>query len=125
MAVTPTASRENGADQSNSSSVSTTMLRRGGSATGQATGVRLGATNVVVEAVQYQGGAGVIGAEAELVGQGRVWVLSAGQVTVGTWRRSSASDPGQLIGTDGTPIVLAPGPTWVELPDVSYPITIP
>ena len=90
-----------------------------------ASGVRLGATNVVVEAVQYQGGAGVIGAEAELVGQGRVWVLSAGQVTVGTWRRSSASDPGQLIGTDGTPIVLAPGPTWVELPDVSYPITIP
>ena len=89
-----------------------------------ASGARLGATNVVIQAVRYRGGAGVIGAEAELVGSGKVWVLSGGVVTTGTWQRSDASDPGHLVDGSGAPIVLAPGTTWVELPDAAYPVTV-
>lgn len=89
-----------------------------------ASGVRLGATNVVIQAVRYQGGAGVIGAEAQLVGSGKVWVLSQGTVTTGTWQRSDANDPGRLLDANGAPIVLAPGPTWVELPDTTYGVTV-
>jgi hypothetical protein len=74
--------------------------------------------------VRYQGGAGVIGAEAQLVGSGKVWVLTGGTVTTGTWQRSGPDDPGHLVDAAGAPITLAPGSTWVELPDLGYPVTV-
>jgi hypothetical protein len=42
-------------------------------------------------------------------------VLRDGKLVTGTWRRPAASDPVQVLGTDGEPIPLHTGPTWVEL----------
>jgi hypothetical protein len=50
-----------------------------------------------------------------LTGTGRVWVLRDGKVVVGTWRRSAAGSPMQLLGADGGPLPLHPGRTWIEL----------
>ncbi len=89
-----------------------------------ASGARLQATNVVIEAVHYQGGAGVIGAEADLTGSGKAWVLSRGRVMLCTWRRTLPDAPGELVDAQGGVVHLAPGNTWVELPDTSYSVAI-
>jgi hypothetical protein len=86
--------------------------------------VRLAAQNVVVLFVQYAGGAGEEGAEAELVGTGQAWVFTSGKVIKGTWSRPDKEKPARLLDARGGEIRLTPGQTWVELPDVSYAVTV-
>ncbi len=87
-------------------------------------GTQIAPKNVVILPVTYQGGLGEIGAEAELVGQGTAIVLRGGTETDGTWVRPDKTKPMQLRDAAGAPIKLVPGSTWVELPDVSYPIDV-
>jgi Protein of unknown function (DUF3048) N-terminal domain/Protein of unknown function (DUF3048) C-terminal domain len=86
--------------------------------------VRLAPQNVVVMSVQYAGGAGVEGAEAELTGTGNALVFTGGKEIKGTWSRPDKAKPAQLLTTSGAVIRLTPGQTWVELPDVSYSVTV-
>jgi hypothetical protein len=88
-----------------------------------ASGVTLTTPNVVVMFAQYAGGVGVEGAEAALTGSGSAWVFSAGRVMKGTWNRPDKTRPALLVDAHGHAIVLTPGPTWVELPDVSYTVS--
>jgi Protein of unknown function (DUF3048) N-terminal domain/Protein of unknown function (DUF3048) C-terminal domain len=53
--------------------------------------------------------------DVDVIGEGTAWVLRDGKLVTGTWRRPAASDPVQVLGTDGEPIPLHTGPTWVEL----------
>jgi hypothetical protein len=87
-------------------------------------GAQIAPKNVVVLPVVYQGGVGVIGAEAQLVGNGTVQVFTNGRVIQGTWTRPDVEQPMKLTAADGKPIKLTPGQTWVELPDVSYAIEV-
>lgn len=94
-----------------------------------ATGVQLGATNVVIQQVRYVGGVRSgpkqgFGAEAQLTGSGKGWVLTNGRAIPATWKRASGSDPGEWVDASGATITLAPGTTWIELPEPSYPISI-
>jgi hypothetical protein len=82
--------------------------------------VRLAATNVVVMFVQYAGGVGAEGAEAELTGTGKLMVFTGGKQITGTWSRPDKEKPAKLLNAEGGLIKLRPGQTWVELPDVSY-----
>ena len=82
--------------------------------------VRLAAKNVVVMFVQYTGGVGAEGAEAEMTGSGKLMVFTGGKQINGTWSRPDKSQGAKLLNASGTEIRLAPGQTWVELPDVSY-----
>jgi hypothetical protein len=87
-------------------------------------GVRLSAKNVVVMFVNYLGGAGVEQSEAQLTGSGTAWVFTGGKEIKGTWTRPDKNKPARYLDAQGRAIRLAPGPTWVELPDVSYPVTV-
>jgi len=89
-----------------------------------AAGVRIAAPNVVVLFVHYKGGAGVEGSEAQLVGQGDATVFTDGHEIKGTWSRSDKAQPEKLTDANGKEIALTPGKTWVELPDVSYKVTM-
>jgi hypothetical protein len=82
--------------------------------------VRLAPKNVVVMYVQYDGGVGLEGAEAVLTGTGKLSVFTGGKQIDGTWSRPNKEQPAKLLNASGTEIRLAPGQTWVELPDVSY-----
>ena len=84
---------------------------------------RIGATNVVVMAVQYRPSqVDARSPEAQTVGDGApVWVFSEGTVRQGSWMRSSATEPFSFVDESGAPIVLAPGNTWIELADGSDP----
>ncbi|MGZ6954198.1 MAG: DUF3048 domain-containing protein, partial [Acidimicrobiia bacterium] len=87
-------------------------------------GKQIAPQNVIVMPVTYAGGVGVIGAEAQLVGNGTVQVLTNGRVVQGTWQRAAKADHITFSDTSGKPIRLTPGQTWVELPDVSYSIDV-
>lgn len=86
-----------------------------------AAGTRVAPKNVVVQFVNYldtgyrdQSGEPV--PEAELIGQGEVWVFSDGKVIKGQWRKPDAATPTAFTTVDGNPILLSPGQTWMELP---------
>jgi hypothetical protein len=89
-----------------------------------ASGVRLSPRNVIVMSVHYQGGLGVIGAEAVLTGRGTAEVFSGGTVQRATWTRASLRRPIIYRALSGRVIALKPGQTWVTLLDVSENVTI-
>lgn len=89
-----------------------------------ADGVRLAPKNVVVMFVQYLGGAGVEGSEAELTGTGKAEIFTRGREIVGTWSRPDKTKPARLLNANGKVVPLTPGQTWVELPDASYTVTV-
>jgi len=86
--------------------------------------VRIAPKNVVVMFVQYSGGAGAFGAEAELTGFGNALVFTGGKEIKGTWSRPDKAKPAKFVNAKGDVIKLTPGQTWVELPDASYPVTV-
>ena len=61
--------------------------------------------------------------DAQSVGTGQVWVFSAGNMVHGTWSRADRTAPFTLTADDGTPIVLTPGRTFVELPRTGGNVT--
>lgn len=56
-------------------------------------------------------------------GSGKVLVFQNGTVTEGTWSKSGRKDQFKFTGTDGQPIKLAPGQTWVTLASSSGDVT--
>jgi hypothetical protein len=89
-------------------------------------GKQVRATNVIIQFVNYVPSDtadqfGVPIPEAQLVGEGEVWILTGGGlqphgVVKGRWKKENF--PGRTAYTDiaGNPIKLTPGRTWVVLP---------
>ncbi len=69
------------------------------------------ADNVVVLQTQY--GAGPV---ANSTGMGQAWVFTRGTMAHGLWARPDRTSPYKITTMDGTPLKLAPGRTWIELP---------
>jgi hypothetical protein len=96
-------------------------LRAEGSAAAvEADGRPIGATNVVVLRVDVvstdaRDPAGNPVPETILTGSGEALVASGGYTVEATWSKPGIGDPVTLTGTDGDPVTLAPGNTWVEL----------
>lgn len=88
-----------------------------------ASGVQESPRNVVALFVNYSGGAVVIGAEAELVGEGDAVVFTGGHRINARWVRPDRSQPIRLRDTSGAVVRLTPGQTWVELAPIGTPVT--
>jgi hypothetical protein len=86
-------------------------------------GVQEAPRNVVVMFVQYAGGVGSIGAEAETVGSGDAIVFTAGHEITGRWTRPDRGHAAVFVDGAGAPVRLTPGQTWVELAAVGMPVT--
>lgn len=87
------------------------------------------AENVILQIVPYvdSGARDVLGGvvpEASLGGEGQAWVLTGGQAVPATWRRWTPESPTAYLGTDGQPIAMAPGRTWVALVPIDYPVAL-
>lgn len=85
-----------------------------------ATDTRVAPPNVVVQFTPYAevqccDAAGFPIVEAQLVGEGDAWVLSAGRLVQGRWSRPTVGDVTTYTGPDGQPVLLTPGPTWVAI----------
>ncbi len=86
-------------------------------------GAPIAPANVIVQFVDYTITSGKY-PEAQLVGDGTVWVLSDGKAVEGRWSRQDSSAAGTLIDLAGRPIRLSSGQTWVCLPENGYEFTI-
>ena len=58
---------------------------------------------------------GAVVPEAELIGEGDAWVLTAGRLIKGRWSRPGEDRITAYTVPSGEPIRLTPGRTWVEL----------
>jgi hypothetical protein len=86
-----------------------------------AAGVQVAPPNVVIQFVPYAGSDvvdqfGTPIPEAQLLGEGDVWVLTAGGLITGRWHKSSLEEVTTYTDAGGNPIKLTPGRTWVALP---------
>jgi hypothetical protein len=82
---------------------------------------RIGAANVVVLATRhYTDGCcdsnGAPYAETSVTGEDVAIVLRDGGRHEASWRKTSDEAPLELLGSDGEPFPLKPGPTWILLP---------
>jgi len=108
---------------------SSTWLRsEGGTAAVVRSGGRLAATNVVVLRVTLRNTgatdpAGNPVPETVLTGSGDAIVATGGKTVTATWTKGDKPDVLKLSGTDGQPVQLAPGNTWVELVPTSGSVT--
>lgn len=79
---------------------------------------RIRTTNVIVMGVDYRPSvADARSPEAQTIGEGQVWIFSAGEVVEGTWKREFNIFPIEFFDPDGNPIEMSPGNTWIELAD--------
>jgi hypothetical protein len=92
-----------------------------GTAHVDAGGAPVQAKNVVVQFTTYhdtgyRDRSNTVVPEADLVGEGEVWLLSDGKVVKGTWKKPDANAPTTFVDAGGAPLKLTPGQTWLELP---------
>jgi hypothetical protein len=83
-------------------------------------GRRIGVANVIVRFTPYRDSGvrdsvGAVVPEADAVGEGDAWLLSDGQLQRGRWSKPSADAPTTYVDSEGAPLRLAPGQTWVEV----------
>lgn len=83
-------------------------------------GERVAVPNVVVRITPYRDSGvrdstGAVVPEAVAVGEGDVWLLSDGKAQPGRWSKASDDAATTYTATDGQPLRLAPGQTWVEI----------
>jgi hypothetical protein len=85
-----------------------------------AAGTQIAPENVIVQFTPYVGSDvndqfGNPIPEAQLVGSGEAWVLTAGGIVTGTWHKPALDAVTTYVDIDGKPIGLTPGRTWVAL----------
>lgn len=85
-----------------------------------AAGTQVAPENVVFQVCGYRNTglvdtSGAAVPEAELIGEGEVWVLTAGRLVKGRWSRPTEAQTTAYTLPSGEPIKLTPGRTWLEL----------
>jgi hypothetical protein len=86
-----------------------------------ANGGQITTSNIVVQTVRVTYGpwaensVGGLEVQSQMTGSGPLMVLRNGIAVSGTWHRASVSDPTILTDSNGSPIALQPGPTWIEI----------
>jgi hypothetical protein len=80
--------------------------------------------NVVILNMEYLPGISD-SPDAQTIGTGEAFVMTGGNYIHGTWERDDAHQPFKLTADDGTPILLQPGRTFIELPRVGHVLVIP
>jgi hypothetical protein len=90
---------------------------------------RIGPANVILQYVQivsagYEDVAGPPVPSSVVVGTGKAQLLRDGKVITGTWSKPSRFDVTQFTTTDGQPLTLRPGQTWVELVPNTASVTV-
>ena len=89
--------------------------QQNGRADNDKNGELLTTDNVLVLSMEYL--PGVSGSpDAQSTGTGDAWVFSGGTKVHGTWARSDRLQVFTLTADDGTPMLLTPGRTFIELP---------
>jgi hypothetical protein len=62
--------------------------------------------------------------EAEIVGSGTAWIGTNGRVIEGRWRKASITSPTQFFTSDGEPVTLTIGQTFIQVLETGTKVTI-
>lgn len=92
-----------------------------GTAHVDATGAPVQAKNVLVQFTTYHDTgyhdrSNTVVPEADLIGEGDVWLLADGKVVKGRWKKADQNAVTTFTDAAGAPLKLTPGQTWLELP---------
>jgi hypothetical protein len=71
--------------------------------------------NVVVLVMEYLPGISD-SPDAQTIGTGEAFVMTGGNIVHGAWSRDDSHQPFTLTADDGSPILLQPGRSFIELP---------
>jgi hypothetical protein len=95
-----------------------------------ADGTQVHATNVLILRVESKkekigtGGGKAVPVLNLIDATGDIVALSGGKAVKGTWQKAGPNEPFVLKAADGSPLRLAPGNTWVELPTPTAAVTV-
>ncbi|MGI8983032.1 MAG: DUF3048 domain-containing protein [Acidimicrobiales bacterium] len=77
---------------------------------------RIAPTTVIVQFTPYQYFVDDYNVQyPEVLGSGDAWVFAAGTMVRGTWHKASPASVTNFVDSDGAPIAIPPGQTWVHL----------
>jgi hypothetical protein len=86
--------------------------------TDQDSGKQISPTVVVALVTEYSLHPDGVHSVYRTTGTGKVMVFQDGNVTTGTWKKNSAKESLELLGTDGNALALNAGQTWITaIPD--------
>lgn len=89
-----------------------------GRATVDTAGVRTAPETVIVRFTPYGvSPADANSPEANVVGRGRAWIFTEGNLIRGSWSKPGVDDVTLYRDSEGNPIQLLPGRVWVEIPE--------
>ncbi len=92
------------------------LRSQGGSPHVDSAGVQVAPTNVIVQITGYRPTVfAQFSPEAQVEGEGEVYVFAGGEVRTGIWRREGPEAPTRYLDTAGNEIELLPGSTWIAL----------
>ena len=85
--------------------------------TDRVTGKQLAFSNVIVIFTHYEtlNGDDTLHEITTAGGKGKILLFRDGQVYEGTWKAASYDAPIQFFGSDGSPLELQPGNTWISI----------
>lgn len=89
-------------------------------------GAPISADNVIVQFIEY--GTSTVDArspEGYTIGSGEALVFSAGKVQLVRWERGGPDAPALFTLSDGSPLLLTPGRTWIELAEAGVSQVVP
>jgi hypothetical protein len=95
-----------------------------------ADGTQVHATNVLILRVVSKkekigpGGGKAVPVLDLIDASGDLVALAGGKAVKGTWQKAGPNDPFTFKAADGSPLQLAPGNTWVELPTPAAAVTV-
>ena len=93
-------------------------------------GKRISADNVLVLRAHWHmakiwEGGGTVDPVVDIIKQsGQLHYFHGGKYVTGTWKKDAVQDRWKLTTSDGKPLLLAPGTTWVELPQKNATIVV-
>ncbi len=53
---------------------------------------------------------------AVVTGEGEAWIFTRGTIVAGRWSKPDSTTPATYTDTEGNPVLLAPGKTWIAMP---------
>jgi len=95
-----------------------------------ADGTRIAPKNVIVMRMSFgplnDGHSGAPRLEATVIGQGPAWISTNGRTIKGTWKKTALTKPTRFYDSNGDPVTLTAGQTFVQVVTtsaVTYPVS--
>jgi len=88
------------------------------------TNQQLGASNIIVQYVSSKVLDNEGRLEVQMFGQGKIQFFSQGRVIEGSWSKDKLREPTKYFDSEGNPLSLTPGQTWIQIVDKNTKVVV-